>query len=84
MYYIHEEIVQQSFRIEHIFKNQGSKDADLEMFESFSLGGLSPYMEGDGYETLQLYRLRSVWSQEGRLEVIPAEDLQLEIGRAHV
>lgn len=60
------------------FKNQGSKDADIEMFESFSLGGLSPYMEGDGYETLQIYRLRSVWSQEGRLEVIPAEDLQLE------
>ncbi len=60
------------------FKNQGSKDADLEMFESFSLGGLSPYMEGDGYETLQIYRLRSVWSQEGRLEVIPVEDLQLE------
>ena len=60
------------------FKNQGTKDADLEMFESFSLGGLSPYMEGDGYETLQIYRLRSVWSQEGRLEVIPAEDLQLE------
>ena len=60
------------------FKNQGSEDADLEMFESFSLGGLSPYMEGDGYETLQIYRLRSVWSQEGRLEVIPVEDLQLE------
>lgn len=60
------------------FTNQGNARAQLEMFESFSLGGISPYTAGDGAETLQAYRLRSVWSQEGRLEVIPVEDLQLE------
>lgn len=60
------------------FYNQGEMSAELEMFESFSMGGLSPYMAGDGHETLNIYRMRSVWSQEGRLEVIPAEDLQLE------
>lgn len=48
------------------------------MFESFSLGGLSPYMQGDGNGTLWLHRVRSVWSQEGRHEAIPVEDLQLE------
>ncbi len=60
------------------FENHSSEAAELEMFESFSLGGLSPYMAGDGHETLNIYRLRSVWSQEGRLEVTTAEDLQLE------
>jgi len=60
------------------FENQGSEPVDLEMFESFSLGNLSPYTKGDGYETLNIYRLRSVWSQEGRLEVTPVEDFQLE------
>lgn len=60
------------------FENQSGETAQLEMFESFSLGGISPYTAGDGAETLQVYRIRSVWSQEGRLEVLPIEDLQLE------
>lgn len=60
------------------FENQGNEMVQLEMFESFSLGGISPYTAGDGAETLQVYRIRSVWSQEGRLEVLPVEDLQLE------
>lgn len=60
------------------FENQGEETAQLEMFESFSLGGISPYTAGDGHETLQVCRLRSVWSQEGRLEILPIEDLQLE------
>ncbi len=60
------------------FVNQGNEMAQLEMFESFSLGGISPYTAQDGAETLQIYRLRSVWSQEGRLEALPVEDLQLE------
>ncbi|MBO5372919.1 MAG: alpha-galactosidase [Lachnospiraceae bacterium] len=60
------------------FENLSSEVAELEMFESFSLGNLSPYMAGDGHETLNIYRMRSVWSQEGRMEVLLAEDLQLE------
>lgn len=60
------------------FKNNSSKVCTLEMFESFSLGGLSYYMEGDGHDCLNLHRIRSVWSQEGRHEIIPIEDLQLE------
>lgn len=50
----------------------------MEMFESFSLGNLSPYQTGDGHEKLYVYRARSVWSEEGRMERIPVEDLQLE------
>lgn len=60
------------------FENKGKSSCRLEMMESFSLGGLSPYLQGDGHECLNLHRIRSVWSQEGRHEVIPVEDLQLE------
>lgn len=66
-------------RISCTFENQSKRDCCLEMFESFSLGGLSPYMQGDGNGTLWLHRVRSVWSQEGRHETIPVEDLQLEL-----
>ena len=65
-------------RIFCTLKNTGSEPLAMEMFESFSLGNLSPYQEGDGHEKLFVYRARSVWSQEGRMERIPVEDLQLE------
>ncbi|MCR4590845.1 MAG: alpha-galactosidase [Lachnospiraceae bacterium] len=61
-----------------IFRNESESDADLELLSSFSLGKISPLMKGDGYGTLKLSRIRSVWSMEGRKEVIPLEDLQLE------
>lgn len=61
-------------RVENVQK----KSFMLEMFESFSLCGLSPYLEGDGYNQMRVHRIRSVWSQEGRLETIPLEDLQLD------
>lgn len=59
-------------------KNNSSEGITLEMLSSFSLGGLSPYLKGDGCGCLWLHRIRSVWSMEGRLESIPVEDLQLE------
>ena len=65
-------------RISCRFENASEEPVCLEMFESFSLGELSPYLEGDGYGQMEGYRLRSVWSQEGRLETFPLEDLQLE------
>ena len=61
-----------------VFKNLSSERAELELLSSFSLGGISPLMEGDGHETLFLHRLRSVWSMEGRKESLSFEDLQLE------
>lgn len=65
-------------RISACFENKSADTATLEMFASFSLGGLSPYLEGDGYERLNLHRVRAVWSMEGRHECIPVEELQLE------
>ncbi len=61
-----------------VFKNESSSDVQLELLSSFSLGKISPLMEGDGHDTLKLHRIRSVWSMEGRKESIPLEDLQLE------
>ena len=65
-------------RISCALENIGDGPLTMEMFESFSLGNLSPYQRGDGHEQLFVYRARSVWSQEGRMERIPVEDLQLE------
>lgn len=65
-------------RLKAEFENHSEETATLEMFASFSLGGLSPYLPGDGHECLNLHRVRAVWSMEGRHEIIPIEDLQLE------
>ncbi|MCR4656209.1 MAG: alpha-galactosidase, partial [Lachnospiraceae bacterium] len=61
-----------------VFENNGDTDAYPELLSSFSLGKISPLMDGDGHGTLKLHRLRSVWSMEGRKESIALEDLQLE------
>ena len=61
-----------------VFKNMSDQRVTLELLESFSLAGLSPYLAGDGHNGLNLHRIRAVWSQEGRHEVVPVEDLQLE------
>jgi len=60
------------------FKNKGKKKVTIEMLSSFSLGKISPFMTGDGYDTIKVHRIRSVWSMEGRLETSTLEDLQLE------
>lgn len=65
-------------RVSCSFTNTGDEELALEMFESFSLSAVSPWLEGDGHGALRLHRIRSVWSQEGRPEIIPVEDLQLE------
>jgi len=61
-----------------VFGNESKAEATVELLSSFSLGMISPLMEGDGHDTLKLHRIRSVWSMEGRKECIPIEDLQLE------
>jgi alpha-galactosidase len=60
------------------FANKSDRDMDLELFSSFSLGGISPCLSEDGHGHLVIHRIRSVWSMEGRLESRKAEDLQLE------
>ena len=58
--------------------NIGKEAFDLEMFESFSLSGLTAYLDGDGHEQMMLHRIRSVWSEEGRLCSTALEDMQIE------
>lgn len=60
------------------FCNESEEPVALEMLESFSLGGISPFLSDDGAENLYLHRIRGVWSEEGRLETTSLEELQLE------
>lgn len=73
--YVESEKVLKSYSV---FKNHSNEDVTLELLSSFSLGKISPLLEGDGYDSMILHRIRSVWSMEGRKESIRLEDLQLE------
>ena len=61
-----------------VFENVSSQAVGLEMLSSFSLGGISPFVSSDEWGQIQVHRIRSVWSMEGRLETQLLEDLQLE------
>ncbi len=65
-------------RISVSFQNESASPVSLEMLESFSLQGISPFLPGDGTGALVLHRLRGGWSQEGRLESQKIEELGLE------
>ena len=59
-------------------ENSGKEPITLELLSSFSIGGITPFAADDAPGRLQLHRMRSVWSMEGRLETRSLEDLQLE------
>lgn len=61
-----------------VFQNRSKSDVCLELLSSFSLGGLTPFVEGDAQECLAVHRIQSVWSMEGRVQTQDVEDLQLE------
>ena len=58
--------------------NNSDTDIQLEMLSSFAVYNISPYLSGAGENKMTLHRLRSKWSQEGRLISESLEDLQLE------
>lgn len=68
------------------FFNEAEEAVTLEMFSSFSLSEISPYLDGDGHNQIIVHRLRSRWSEEGKLDSSSMEDLQLETswGRSSV
>ena len=68
----------QYVKIHSEFKNNSKEQVNLEMFESFSISGLTPYLKSDAHEGMKVHRIRSVWSGEGRWEKTNVEDLQLE------
>lgn len=67
-----------SFEMKNVIENDSDSDITLEMISSFELGNISPFLEGDGPDSLLVHRLRSKWSHEGRLCTETVEDLQLE------
>ncbi|RCX14772.1 alpha-galactosidase [Anaerobacterium chartisolvens] len=67
-----------AFEVNTIYSNKSDKAIDVEMLSSFSLGGLTPFIEGEAYESMNVHRIRSCWSNEGRLITESVEELQLE------
>lgn len=67
-----------SFEMKNVITNNSDKDITMEMISSFELSKISPFLEGDGPDSLLVHRLRSKWSHEGRLDTETVEDLQLE------
>ncbi|MBE5871520.1 MAG: alpha-galactosidase [Lachnospiraceae bacterium] len=59
-------------------ENLSDTTCTVELLSSFSLGGITPFARGDGQDALQIHRIRSVWSMEGRAETRTVEELQLE------
>lgn len=67
-----------SFEMKNQITNESDNDITMEMISSFEIGKISPFLEGDGPDSLLIHRLRSKWSHEGRLHTETVEDLQLE------
>lgn len=61
-----------------IYENKSNSEISLELLSSFSLSGITPFVEGDAYGCLQVHRIRSAWSVEGQVETLPVEQMQLE------
>ena len=58
--------------------NWMKREIKMEMLSSFTLGGLTPFVDGTATETMHLYQIRSTWANEGRLVSRPIEEEQLE------
>ncbi len=60
------------------FANQSQREVTLENLTSFCINEITPFQAGDAANSMILHRIRSKWSQEGRLVSERIEDLQLE------
>lgn len=60
------------------FRNESGAPATLELLSSFALGELSFFREDDGSGTLEMYKMLSHWSAEGRLVHESVEHAHLE------
>lgn len=67
-----------ALRIYTVLINEGKEEAEIEMLSSFSLAGITPFASDEATEQLLLHRMRSKWSNEGRIETSTIEELQLE------
>ena len=67
-----------AFEVRTVYSNQSDNPIDLEMLSSFSIGGLTPFIDGEAPESMSVHRIRSCWSNEGRVVTDTVEELQLE------
>lgn len=65
-------------RIQTEVVNDGTEVLLVEMLTSFSLSGISPFVEDDAFNRLRLHRFRSAWSNEANHDVASFESLSLE------
>lgn len=77
-HYLHWEEGEKTVQLWNELINQSNTPISIEMFSSFSLSGISPYLEGDGHNEILIHRLLSRWSQEGKLSTQTIEELQLD------
>ena len=67
-----------AIEVKTIYSNRSEHPIDLEMLSSFSMGGITPFTDGEASELLNVHRIKSCWSNEGRVITETVEDLQLE------
>lgn len=60
------------------FVNEAGRRATLELLSSFCMTEITPFERGAATNHLKLHRIRSKWSEEGRLSTESIENLQLE------
>lgn len=77
-HYLHWENGEKTVELWNELINQSDTPISIEMFSSFSLSGISSYLEGDGHNEILIHRLMSRWSQEGKLSTQTMEELQLD------
>jgi alpha-galactosidase len=77
-HYLHWEEGGKTVELWNELMNQSDTPISIEMLSSFSLSGISPYLEGDGHNEILIHRLMSRWSQEGMLSTQTIEELQLD------
>jgi alpha-galactosidase len=65
-------------RIETSIENTGQAVLPIEMLSSFSLTGISPFVDDDAAGRLKLHRFRSAWSNEAQHTVQDFGELNLE------
>lgn len=71
------------FRSRVEYSNQTNDEIEIQLLSSFSLASITPFVDGEAPNSLILHRMRSYWSEEGRLESIPFEDLNLDSSWSH-
>lgn len=66
------------FQVHTEFINESKEVVELELLESFSLGGVGESLSNEEFSHLKLHRFRSHWSSEAMQETVEAVDWNIE------